>query len=251
MLFNTIEYVIFLPIVLLVFYLIPHRYRWIFLLASSYYFYMCWKVEYLAIIIISTLIDYWCGRKMGEIDDKKKRRPFLILSLFSNLGILFFFKYFNFFSTSYTVILQEFNIFHNSYLMDFLLPVGISFYTFQTLSYSIEVYNGKQKAEKHLGIFALYVSFFPQLVAGPIERFANLAPQFRVKQIFTYENFVNGMRLILYGLFIKMVIADNLSSYVDQIYKSPTDYNSLSVLTGVIFYSFQIYSDFYGCQKGG
>ncbi len=246
MLFNSFEYVVFLPAVILLYFILPFRYRWIMLLGASYYFYACWKAEYLIIIIASTLIDYLCGLKMGRLDSRKKRMPYLIISLVSNLGILFFFKYFNFFSQSYTVMLENFDIFKESATFNFLLPVGISFYTFQTLSYSIDVYKGSIKPEKHAGIFALYVSFFPQLVAGPIERFDRLGPQFRVKHFFTYDNFSNGMRLILYGLFIKMVVADNLCGYVDELYDAPEKFGSSSLLTGMFFYSFQIYADFYG-----
>ena len=246
MLFNTIDYVIFLPVVIIVYYLIPFRFRWIFLLAASYYFYMSWKVEYIFLILFSTLVDYIAGLKMGKLPDKKSRRPWLILSLFTNLGLLFFFKYFNFASENINLFFQQFGIPQELPLMKFLLPVGISFYTFQTLSYSIDVFYGRQKPERHLGYFALYVSFFPQLVAGPIERFSRLNPQLREKHNFTYENLANGLRLILYGLFIKMVIADNLSGIVDSIYASPSKYSSLDILTGIFLYSFQIYSDFYG-----
>jgi D-alanyl-lipoteichoic acid acyltransferase DltB (MBOAT superfamily) len=246
MLFNTWQYIIFLPVVVIIYYLIPHKYRWILLLGASYYFYMCWKAEYLILILGSTAIDYWASLRMSRHRSKKKRKKYLILSLFTNLGILFLFKYFNFFSESFTAVLEQFDIFRETKTFNLLLPVGISFYTFQTLSYTIEVYMGKQKVERHLGIFATYVAFFPQLVAGPIERFYNLGPQFKTRQIFTYSNLTNGLRLILYGLFIKMVIADNISVYVDQVYANPLDYNRWSVITALFFYSFQIYSDFYG-----
>jgi D-alanyl-lipoteichoic acid acyltransferase DltB (MBOAT superfamily) len=246
MLFNSIEYVIFLPLVVIFYYLIPARIRWVLLLLASYYFYMSWKAEYLILILVSTAIDYFAGLQMGKIAEQKKRRPYLILSLASNLGILFAFKYFNFFSDSARYVFDQFNIFYNVPVFDVLLPVGISFYTFQTLSYSIEVYWGRQKPEKHLGYFALYVSFFPQLVAGPIERFDRLGPQLRQHHLLTYNNIVNGLKLIVYGLFIKMVIADNLSVYVDKIFEAPAQFSSSSILSGLFFYSFQIYSDFYG-----
>lgn len=246
MLFNSVHFLIFLPIVVIIYYLINPRYRWIFLLIASYYFYMSWKAEYALIIIGSTIIDYWSGLRMGRDIPKKRKRKYLLLSLVSNLGILFFFKYFNFVNDSVQSILDQFSIFYNKPELNVLLPVGISFYTFQTLSYSIEVYTGKQKAEKHLGIFALYVSFFPQLVAGPIERFARLGRQFRIKHRLKWENISNGLRLILYGLFIKMVIADNIALYVDEIYANPNIYSSWSIIKGIVLYSFQIYSDFYG-----
>ena len=246
MLFNTIDFVLFLPFVIILYYMIPHKYRWVMLLAASYYFYMSWKVEYVFLIVFSTLIDYISGIQMAKLPDKKSRRPWLILSLLTNLGLLFAFKYFNFVGANVNLLFQKFNIFHEVPLMNVLLPVGISFYTFQTLSYSIDVFYGRQKAEKHLGYFALYVSFFPQLVAGPIERFSRLTPQLKEKHNFSYTNLANGLRLILYGLFIKMVIADNLSGIVDQVYTAPEKFASSDILTALIFYSFQIYSDFYG-----
>jgi len=246
MLFNTIEYVLFLPIVIITYFLLPHKVRWILLLVASYLFYMSWKVEYVFLIIISTLIDYFSGILMEKQPDKKSKLPFLIISFCANLGILFFFKYYNFASENLNLLFDKLEINKNVPVMNFLLPVGISFYTFQTLSYSIDVFNGRQKAERHLGYFALYVSFFPQLVAGPIERFSRLTPQLKAKHEFLYKNLVNGLRLILYGLFIKMVIADNLAGIVDKIYAAPDNFSSLDILTGLFFYSFQIYSDFYG-----
>lgn len=246
MLFNTIEFAIFLPVVIILYYLIPPKFRWIMLLAASYYFYMSWKAEYIFLILISTIIDYLSGLMMERQATQNKRRPYLILSLITNLGLLFSFKYFNFASENLNTIFQTIGINQHIPIMQVLLPVGISFYTFQTLSYSIDVYYGRQKAEKHLGYFALYVSFFPQLVAGPIERFSRLAPQLKQAHKFTYSNLANGLRLILYGLFIKMVIADNLSGIVDQVYNNPEQFASYDILKGIFFYSFQIYSDFYG-----
>ena len=246
MLFNSLEFVFFLPVVVILYFLIPHKFRWILLLAASYYFYMSWKVEYIILIVASTLVDYISARQIERNEKRSVRRLFLVLSLITNLGLLFSFKYFNFFSGSLNLVFDKFNLFQHIPELNVLLPVGISFYTFQTLSYTIDVYFRRVKAEKHLGYFALYVSYFPQLVAGPIERYDRLSPQLKAKHNLSYTNLVNGLRLILYGLFIKMVIADNLSGYVDQIYKSPDLYNSWSILTGVLFYSFQIYSDFYG-----
>jgi len=246
MLFNTIDFAIFLPIVVISYYLIPHKYRWVLLLAASYYFYMSWKVEYVILIFASTLVDYFSGIKMGKLADRRSRLPWLILSLCVNLGLLFFFKYFNFATENLNLLFQKVGLSREIPMMKLLLPVGISFYTFQTLSYSIDVYFGRQKAEKHLGYFALYVSFFPQLVAGPIERYSRLAPQLRKRQILSYDNLANGLRLILYGLFIKMVIADNISGIVDQVYAQPGNFSSADILKGIFLYSIQIYSDFYG-----
>jgi alginate O-acetyltransferase complex protein AlgI len=246
MLFNSIEFVLFLPIVIILYYLVPKKYRWILLLGASYIFYMYWKVEYIFLIAISTLIDYYAGLKLDTETDAKKRKRYLVISLISNLGFLFAFKYFNFFTDTLNWGLSQAHIEHQLPMLKVLLPVGISFYTFQTMSYTIDVYKGRQKAERHLGYFALYVTFFPQLVAGPIERFSNLNPQLKQHHPFTYTNLANGLRLILYGLFVKMVIADNISGYVDTIYNQYAQYNSWSIIKGLVFYSFQIYSDFYG-----
>ena len=240
MLFNSIDFIFFLPIVIISYYAMNAKYRWALLLAASYYFYMSWKLEYVVLILISTLVDYYCGIQMGKRESKRKRRPFLLLSLAANLGLLMGFKYFNFFSQTATDIAQSFSIPIHFPIMDFLLPVGISFYTFQTLSYSIDVFRGNQKPERNLGYFALYVSFFPQLVAGPIERFSRLAPQLKKHHTFNYENLKFGARLILFGLFIKMVGADNFAPVIDTVYSDPDNYTSFSILTAIVFYSFQI-----------
>ncbi|MCO5258933.1 MAG: MBOAT family protein [Crocinitomicaceae bacterium] len=246
MLFNSIDFILFLPIVVVLYFAIPHKFRWILLLAASYYFYMCWKVEYVLLIVLSTVIDFYMGILMDKLPTQKARTPLLIVSLIFNLGTLFLFKYYNFASENINLLVDKIGMNHHLPVLNLLLPVGISFYTFQTLSYTIDVYFGRQKAERHLGYFALYVSFFPQLVAGPIERFSRLTPQLKEFHQLKYENLSKGFRLILYGLFIKMVIADNLASYVDLIYDSPTSYSSWDVLKGVFMYSFQIYNDFYG-----
>ena len=216
MLFNSLEFLIFFPIVIALYFALPHKFRWVFLLAASYYFYMCWKAEYLILIVISTLVDYYASIQMSKTKDKKKRKPFLYLSLLVNLGILFGFKYFNFFNESTRAVFENFNLFYNVPAFDVLLPVGISFYTFQTLSYTIDVYNDRIDAEKHLGIFALYVSFWPQLVAGPIERPQNLLHQFYEKQSFNYDNVTNGLKLMTWGFFKKLVIADRLADFVNH-----------------------------------
>lgn len=246
MLFNTLDFVLFLPVIIIVYFSLHVKFRWIFLLAASYYFYMCWKPEYAILIALSTLIDYYCSIEMGKRLSKKKRKPFLILSLVANLGLLMGFKYFNFFSESAEIFINQFDASVQLPLIDFLLPVGISFYTFQTLSYSIDVYQGKQEAEKHLGYFALYVSYFPQLVAGPIERFSSLSPQLKAAQTFDYSNLKQGLRLILFGLFAKMVIADNFAPLVDEVYKDPNSFGSSGTASAMLFYSFQIYCDFFG-----
>jgi D-alanyl-lipoteichoic acid acyltransferase DltB (MBOAT superfamily) len=207
---------------------------------------MSWKAEYIILIMISTLVDYIAGLQIYKSKSIARKKFFLIVSLFTNLGLLFAFKYFNFFSDSVRLILQQFAIPLNPFTLKVLLPVGISFYTFQTLSYTIDVYRGKIKPEKHLGIFAVYVSFFPQLVAGPIERAKNLLPQFFEKHNFDYKNAVSGARLMLWGFFKKMVIADNLAITVNMIYNNPAGYSGPWLIIATIFFAFQIYCDFSG-----
>src|SRR3989338_2077528 len=246
MLFNSLQFLIFFPIVVSVYFVLPHRFRWFFLLCSSYYFYMCWKPEYVVLIMISTIIDYYAGLQMWKTTLRAKRKKYLILSLVSNFCILFAFKYFNFFNESARHIFNHFNILYNIPAFKVLLPIGISFYTFQTLSYSIDVYRGHQKAEKHLGIFALYVAFFPQLVAGPIERSINLLPQFYEKHSFDYQRIKKGLLLMSWGFFKKLVIADHVAVLVDQVYNHPADYTGTSLIIATYFFAFQIYCDFSG-----
>ena len=246
MLFNSLQFLIFFPIVVLIFFLLPQKRRWVLLLISSYYFYMCWKVEYIVLIIISTLIDYFVAQKMEGIAEKSGKKKWLYLSLLSNLGILFGFKYFNFINENIQNIFDSFNIFYNVPAFEVLLPVGISFYTFQTLSYTIDVYNGKTKAQNHLGIFAVFVSFFPQLVAGPIERSNRLLPQFFIKHDFNYTRVKYGLQQMLWGFFKKVVIADRLAIVVDGVYNNLDNYSGFPLVIATIFFTFQIYCDFSG-----
>ncbi|MBU0581063.1 MAG: MBOAT family protein [Candidatus Margulisbacteria bacterium] len=246
MLFNSLHFLIFFPIVISLYFTINHKYRWVLLLISSYYFYMSWKPEYIIIIMISTLIDYITGMKIYKSNTKKGKKIFLSLSLFSNLSLLFAFKYFNFFSDSVRSILQQFSIPLNPITLKVLLPVGISFYTFQSLSYSIDIYRSKIKPEKHFGIFAVYISFFPQLVAGPIERAKNLLPQFFEKHHFNYIRVTDGLKLMLWGFFKKIVIADQLAIVVNNVFNNVYDYTGLSFIIAIFFFAFQIYCDFSG-----
>ena len=216
------------------------------MLFASYYFYMCWNASYVLLIVASTAIDYFCGLKMGRQSEQHKRRKYLILSLFTNLGLLFTFKYFNFFSATFSHFLQSLGLSVSTPFLNVLLPVGISFYTFQTLSYTIDVYRGKLEPEPHFGIFALYVSFFPQLVAGPIERASHLLPQFKEKKVFDEESVVSGLRLILWGLFKKIVVADRLAVYVDSVYGNVEFHSGLTLIVATYFFAFQIYCDFSG-----
>ncbi len=246
MLFNSLQFVFFFPIVVAAYFALNPKYRWILLLLASYYFYMCWNYKYIVLIILSTVVDYFAGIILHKTERRRLRILVLMASLATNLGLLFFFKYFNFFGESVNYLLDKVNIFYNVPAYDFLLPVGISFYTFQTLSYTIDIYKRKQEPEYHFGRFALFVSFFPQLVAGPIERSVNLLPQFSKVYTFEYERVKNGLLLMGWGFFKKVVIADRLAEYVNMVYNNPQDFAGLHNIIATFFFSFQIYCDFSG-----
>jgi D-alanyl-lipoteichoic acid acyltransferase DltB (MBOAT superfamily) len=201
--------------------------------------------QYILILLVTIIIDYVAGIYI-EKNSGRKRKIFLIVSIISTCLVLFIFKYLEFFDQNLITLSRWLGFHYSEQVIHIILPIGLSFHTFQSLSYVIEVYRGNQKAERHFGIYALYVMFYPQLVTGPIERPQNLLRQLRDRQYFSEYNLVRGLRLILFGLFIKMVVADNLGIYVDQIYANPQDYNSRSILIGLFFYSFQIYCDFLG-----
>ena len=246
MLFNSLHYLIFFTIVVISYYLIPHRYRWVFLLAASYYFYMSWKVVYAFLIMASTISVYAAGIYIEKQKDPPNKKRVLISTLLFNLGILFVFKYFNFFNDSMGIVLSKFNIFYEAPTLRLLLPVGISFYTFQAISYLVDVYRGETAAEKHFGRFAVFISFFPQLIAGPIERAKDLLPQFYEKHEFEYQRATDGLKLLTWGLFKKMVIADRLAIYVNQIYNSPGDYGGTHVIAATVLFAVQVFCDFSG-----
>ena len=246
MLFNSIEFLIFFPIVLVLYFACPYRYRWVLLLAASYYFYAAWKLEYIFLITVSTLISYIVTMLMVKPEHQAKRTLLLVIGLVSNLGILFAFKYFNFVNDSLRTVSDQFNLFYDVPMFQVLLPVGISFYTFQTVGYIIDVYHGQVEPERHLGRFALFVAFFPQLVAGPIERAANLLPQFYEKFAFDEGRVTSGLRLMLWGMFKKVVIADRLGLYVNAVYNEPAQWAGWPALLATFFFAFQIYCDFSG-----
>lgn len=246
MLFNSLEFLVFFPIVVALYFALPHRFRWIMLLIASYYFYMCWNYKLVLLIATTTTVNYLAGLGIGSNTNKNSKRLYLIAGLVTSLGILFFYKYFNFFGNSLNSLFRVFNIFYEVPFYQILLPVGISFYTFQTLSYTIDVYFGRQKVERHFGIFALYVSFFPQLVAGPIERSTNLLPQFFEKHEFNYAAVKQGILTAAWGFFKKVVIADRLSEYVNMVYGDVTNYGSAALAIATIFFTVQIYCDFSG-----
>jgi len=246
MLFNSLDYLIFLPLVIVAFYLVPNRYRWVLLLAASYYFYMCWKWQYIFLIVISTMVDFYAGIQIAKTPDKKKKRWFLMLSLCVNLGFLFYFKYFNFFTENTAMALSQFNILTNFEYYDILLPVGISFYTFQTLSYTIDVYQGRSQPETHLGYFALYVAYFPQLVAGPIERSSRLIPQLKKEPNITNEDIRYGVNKILLGFFKKLVVADTVAQYVNLVYGNVDGTTGTQLYWASFLFGVQLFADFSG-----
>ncbi|MBN2613713.1 MAG: MBOAT family protein [Bacteroidales bacterium] len=246
MLFNSLQFIFFFPIVVALYFALNHKYRWIMLLLASYYFYMCWNYKYVVLILFTTAVNYFAGMGIGRTNSHFRKKLYLVTGVGSSLAVLFFFKYFNFFGESINTIFAQFNIFYQVPAYHVLLPVGISFFTFQTLSYTIDIYFGKEKVESHFGIFALFVSFFPQLVAGPIERSTNLLPQFKKENTLQYSNIRDGLVYMLWGFFKKVVIADRLSEYVNIVYNNPADFGGWHNVIATLFFSFQIYCDFSG-----
>ncbi len=207
---------------------------------------MYWNPIFILLILVSTVVDYLVGRAIDNTEEGSRKKQFLWVSIVVNIGILFYFKYYNFLRENLQSIIDQIGVEFMIPDHSWLLPVGISFYTFQTLSYTIDIYRGQQKAEKNFFLFALYVSFFPQLVAGPIERSTNLLPQFKIKHTFDYDRVRWGLSLILLGLFKKIVIADRFAIYADEIFDHPGEYTGLAAIMGTIFFTFQIYCDFSG-----
>ncbi len=251
MLFNSIDYLIFFPIVVSLYFIIPKKIKNFWLLLASYYFYMCWNAKYLLLIFISTVITYFSGiliSKANKISKNRTRNKKIIvaISFCLNLFILFYFKYSNFFISIINSISNIVHInFHIPYF-DIILPVGISFYTFQALSYTMDVYRGEVKEEKNFFNFALFVSFFPQLVAGPIERSKNLLKQLGVTHKFNFNYFRDGIFLIIWGFFLKLVIADRIAFFVDTVYNNYPNYPGMYLIIATAFFALQIYCDFYG-----
>ena len=245
MLFNSFEYALFLPFVFFLYWFIGSKNLKVqnaFILFSSYLFYSFWDWRFLFLIFSSSILDYIVAIKIYESQNSKFKKLALFTSVFWNIGILFIFKYYNFFTKSFSELFG----FENHYFINILLPVGLSFYTFQTLSYTIDVYKGKLTPTNRVLEFLTFVSFFPQLVAGPIERASKLLPQFFKNRQFSTLHFSNGLRQILWGLFKKIVIADNLAIAVNMYFSSPYDYQSLELFTALILFYFQIYCDFSG-----
>jgi alginate O-acetyltransferase complex protein AlgI len=246
MLFNSFEFLLFYILVVALFFALPAQRRWMLLLGASYLFYMSWKVEYVVLIVAVTLINYVTALGMERIRGIGARRALLTVGIGSSLSMLFTYKYLNFFSGNIQQAFRIIDIDTTLPVFEFILPLGISFYTFQALGYAVDVYRGQIRAERHLGIFALYVSFFPQLVAGPIERSYNLIPQFRRATRLEPSRIATGLRLILWGLFKKVVVADTLATAVDHVYAAPEAYSGPYLLLATLFFSIQIYCDFSG-----
>lgn len=245
MLFNSIHFALFFLVVTPLYFILPHKFRWMMLLAASCYFYMAFIPVYILILGFTIVVDYFAGILL-ENTEGKKRKYWLIASLVANIGVLAVFKYYNFLNDNLSVLLNSIGYQNHIPHLGILLPIGLSFHTFQAMSYTIEVYRGHQKAERHFGIYSLYVMFYPQLVAGPIERPQNLLHQFYEKHYFEYERVVEGLKMMLWGLFMKLVIADRLAIYVNAVYNNADQHGGKTLALATVFFAFQIYCDFAG-----
>ncbi len=249
MLFNSIDFAIFLPTVFILYWFVTNKnlnLQNLLIVAASYLFYGWWDWKFLSLIVFSTVVDYTVGRRLKNEVHQTKRKILLWSSILVNLGFLGFFKYYNFFLDNFITAFSFFGAEIKANSLNIILPVGISFYTFQTLSYTIDVYKRKLEPTTDFIAFSAFVSFFPQLVAGPIERATNLLPQFYKQRTFDYRKAVDGMRQILWGLFKKIVIADNCAEFANQIFNNSTDYSGSTLVLGALFFTFQIYADFSG-----
>ncbi len=249
MLFNSLNFAIFLPIVFILYWFVTAKnlkLQNILLLVSSYFFYACWDWRFLFLLIFSTVLDYYTGIKMSDAKNQNNKKFWFWLSISVNLGFLGVFKYYNFFAESFATVVANFGLQVNPWTLKVILPVGISFYTFHGLSYVIDIYKDRIKAEKNFIDYSVFVSFFPLLVAGPIERATHLLPQIQKKRTFNYVKAVDGLRQILWGLFKKVVIADNCAEFANMIFDNHTDYSGSTLLLGAVFFTFQIYGDFSG-----
>lgn len=246
MLFNSSQFVIFFVLVTALYFVLPHRFRWFFLLVTSCYFYMCWEPGYIVLIAFSTVTAWISGLMISRATAPEGRKIWLVGGLVANLAVLFFFKYYNFATGALMDFFGIAGVPMKIPRSSFLLPVGISFFTFQAMSYIIDVYRREQEVERHFGYFALYISFFPQLVAGPIERAGHLLPQFRHRQSFDYDRVTNGLKLMLWGMFKKVVIADRLAQLVDHVFSAPAEYQGIPTIIATVCFSFQVFCDFSG-----
>lgn len=243
MAFNSFHFLAFFPVVLALYFALPHRCRWVLLFVASCYFYMAWRPEFILLLLGETLVAYQ-GAVMIERAPVARRKPILLTCLALLLGVLFVFKYFNFFNESLRDWLGVMGIGYDVPAVDLLLPLGISFFTFQKIAYLADVYHGKIAAERHLGIFSVFATFFPQLVAGPIERASNLLPQFRQEARFDYHRICDGLRLMAWGFFKKVVVADRLAPFVNAVYADPRQHDGPTLAAATVMFAFQVYCDF-------
>jgi alginate O-acetyltransferase complex protein AlgI len=246
MVFNSVHFALFFPLVTLGYFLLPNRYRWLWLLAASCWFYMAFIPVYILILFFTIAVDFLVGLNLARMRSMRARKLLLITSLVANIGVLALFKYYGFFDENLEALAKFLDWNYSLPALSIILPIGLSFHTFQSMSYIIEVYRGNHPAERHLGIFALYVMYYPQLVAGPIERPQNLLPQFRTPHSFDYNRVRNGLQQMLWGFFKKVAIADQLAVTVDLVYGNPSGYAGLALITATALFAFQIYCDFSG-----
>lgn len=244
MLFGTLEFFIFFAAVFCIWLIIPLHYRWVVLLGASYYFYFTWNPSYIFILAFCSVASWWLAVQFAAGKKAPNRRYLFVLAVIANLGPLLFYKYYTFFTDSLSSAVSQAGFQSPFPHLEILLPVGISFFTLQAISYSADVYQGKIEPERHPGIFALYLSFFPRLISGPIERGKNLLPQLREGKPFDSGLFLSGVRLFFWGLFMKLVLADRMGMYVDMVYSRPADYWGKTVIIGALLYTLQIYCDF-------
>lgn len=245
MLFNSVEFLIFFPVVTIAYFLLPHRFRWLLLLAASCFFYMVFIPKYIFILGITITVDYFAGRGLEKFEGRK-RRWVLMTSIIANIGMLSFFKYFNFANENLALLAKFIGWNYPISNLSIILPIGLSFHTFQALSYTIEVYRGRQKAERHFGYLALYVMYYPQLVAGPIERPQNVLHQLHEEHRFEYQRVADGLKRMAWGMFKKVVIADRMVMFVNPVYNDPTSHSGPALILATLAFAIQIYCDFSG-----
>ena len=246
MLFNAVSYAVFLPIVFALFWIMPKKYRWSVLLVASYYYYISWGLKYCVWIILTTVLSFFCARGIEKFDETKKKKFLLYLPVVFSLGTLVFFKYFNFLSTSLTSLLRLFSLPVDDFTLKLVMPLGISFYSFQTVGYLVDVYKGKITAQTHFGKYALFISFFPHVLSGPIARANDLLPQLECDKNFSFDEASYGMRQFVWGLFKKIVVSDLCAALVDKIYNGLEGRAGFVLVLATVLYAFQIYCDFSG-----
>jgi len=245
MLFNSAAFLVFFPVVTTAYFLLPHRFRWMLLLAASCYFYMAFIPKYILILAVTITVDYFAGLGLEKFEGRKKRWV-LMASILTNIGMLAFFKYFNFANENLALLAKFIGWNYPIHSLAIILPIGLSFHTFQSLSYTIEVYRGHQKAERHFGYLALYVMYYPQLVAGPIERPQNILHQLHTEQRFEYPRVTDGLKRMAWGMFKKIVVADRMVLFVNPVYSDPTNHHGPALVFATLAFAIQIYCDFSG-----